>query len=94
LTFTTGHVHGGTGAGRKRPLAPAYIPWQCDCEIKCDGRCGETDYTGTCDYKLNPGYLKKCIDCGVAREDGNVIDLDAERKVRRPQHAPQHPPAA
>lgn len=50
-------VKGGTGAGRKRPLMPANtIPWRCECFVADEAP------------KLNPGYLKRCIDCGTSRD--------------------------
>lgn len=56
------NVKGGTGAGRKRPLLPANtIPWACACGNP-EGRSHR--------LKLNPGYLKRCIDCGEQRDGG------------------------
>jgi hypothetical protein len=58
-------VKGGTGAGSKRPLLPANtIPWQCNCLVEIErSDAGLQTFTG----KQNPGYLRKCIDCGVRR---------------------------
>ena len=58
------NVKGSTNPTFRKPRQPAYtIPWACGCE---------SDPDGTAQYvaeKLNPGYLVRCIDCGVKRPD-------------------------
>jgi hypothetical protein len=61
-------VKGGTGAGRKRPLTPANtIPWACAC-FGPDRPSGNAHTPIARDAKRNPGYLKRCIDCGTSRD--------------------------
>lgn len=60
MTFAV-KVNGGTGAGRKKGLLPANtIPWACACEVSpALVRFGNV--------KVNPGYLKRCVDCKTER---------------------------
>ena len=58
MTFSVGHVQGGTGAGRKRPLADKPEPWRCSCP-------NPHGYASR--YMEQPGYLKRCPDCKVSR---------------------------
>jgi len=58
VTFAVGHVEGGTGAGRRRPLREKPAPWRCEC--------GNPDGRGS-RYKTQPGYLARCLDCGARR---------------------------
>ena len=69
MTFSIGHVQGGTRAGWRRTMPANTIPWACECVPSPDDeqkpvRVGPfTSMT----VKLNPGYLKKCIDCKTER---------------------------
>ena len=78
------NVKGGTNAGTRRMRDRQYIPWACGCDDASD----HPRRAPTADRrKLNPGYLVRCIDCGVGRDDivvSNVVDLADERKKRRP----------
>lgn len=66
MTFTIGHVEGGTGAGTKRPPAAAPKEWPCICvmpplsparyPIRLQGGI-------LAERKANPGYLVRCPEC-------------------------------
>jgi hypothetical protein len=60
MTFSVGHVQNGTGAGWRRTRAK-YEPWPCECK-----NTDEQTFRASA-RKINPGYLKKCIDCGTPR---------------------------
>jgi hypothetical protein len=74
VTFSVGHVDGGTHAGWRRVVDKKYVPWKCECKIVS----GHAEYypddghegygVVTRQAKLNPGYFKKCIDCGATRD--------------------------
>lgn len=63
-------VKGGTGAGVKRPLLPAYtIPWPCQCPVDAEAHGLQDAAGGLTLLKFNPGYLRRCVDCGTERPD-------------------------
>lgn len=53
MTFTIGHVDGGTHGGWRK-TKPKPNRWFCNCETG-DG------------MKLNHGYLVRCLDCKTER---------------------------
>lgn len=57
------NVEGGTDAGKREPFQGNAPEWECGCYILVC-RDGETDEPL---YRVHPGYLARCADCGAAR---------------------------
>ena len=74
MTFV-GRVSGGTNAGRKRSLLPAYQPWECRCYeqpetiqfISPEMPPVTVTNPELLTRKKNPGYLVNCPDCKMRR---------------------------
>lgn len=63
LMFSVGHVEGGTGAGRKRPLKAAPKHWACNC------RSARAVAAGATSTVVQPGYMSRCFNCGMRRPE-------------------------
>lgn len=78
-------VEGGTNAGHRPPFNGSAAPWECGCQECCrgwrTGCCGHPLSTGECcgdgvqeccdepERRRNPGYLRRCPDCGSERPE-------------------------
>lgn len=56
-------VKNGTNAGRKKPMKPRAREWYCECTVHD----GSTDEGIAVVWRLRPGYLVRCPDCGAER---------------------------
>lgn len=71
-------VKGGTNAGRRRPPKTPAREWYCACTVH-----DTSDEQGTAVvWRLRPGYLVRCPDCGAERPSSVASFGEAERSSR------------
>ena len=73
MSFNIGTISGGRSGNPKRVNDKRYEPWPCECVPSPDDdeRWVRAAPFSAVAVKMNPGYLKGCIDCGTSRPEGD-----------------------